>query len=330
MRFLIVSYAFVPSLGGQETASLALAEELARRGHAVDVVTHTPEGGTPDGSKPDLAFAVHHRPSPLKLLALHRMADAVIHNGLSMRFFWPLLLVWRRWLVIYLLPGPPALLHRLALRLFARVVAVSDYVARQLPLKSRAIPNSYRTQLFGHTNTGPRRYELAFLGRLVSDKGPMLLLQALVKLQAKGLRPSAVVIGSGQEEAALRSFAAEHDLPVEFVGAKRDGAVAELLNQARVLVVPSIWQEPFGIVALEGIACGCVVIGSSGGGLPEAIGPCGITFPNGDADALADAISRLLGDPALLQSLRDAAPVHLARHTPQAVVDAYLQVMSAD
>ena len=47
--------------------------------------------------------------------------------------------------------------------------------------------------------------------------------------------------------------------------ASGDGAaLAALLNQCRILVVPSLWAEPFGIVALEGIACGCVVVGSAG------------------------------------------------------------------
>jgi glycosyltransferase involved in cell wall biosynthesis len=321
MRFLVVSYAFLPSLGGQETASLALAEELVRRGHQVEIVTNTP-----DGKKPELPFAVHHRPGPLKLLALHARADAVIHNGLAMRFFWPLLLVWRRWLVIHLIDRPLSVLHRLALRR-GRNAAVSRYIAGRLPVPAQTIPNSYRTDVFARSNVGPRRYDLAFLGRLVSDKGPTLLLQALARVKAKGLQPNLLVIGSGPEEAALRLLAAQHGLAVEFAGPKFGAELAQLLNQARVLVVPSLWQEPFGIVALEGIACGCAVIGSSGGGLPEAIGACGLTFPNGDAEALAETIARLLGDPALLQSLCDAAPAHLARYTPQAIVDRYLDVL---
>lgn len=322
MRFLIVSYAFLPNLGGQETASLALAEELARRGHQVEIVT-----ATPDGEKPDLPFAVHHRPSPLKLLALHARADAVIHNGLTMRFAWPLLLVPRKWLAIHLIGRTYPWLHRLVLRR-ARNVAVSDYIAKTLPVPAQTIANSYRTDVFARSNQGPRRYDLAFLGRLVSDKGPMLLLQALALLKTTGAQPNLLIIGSGQEEEAMRAFAAEHGLAVEFAGPKFGAALAELLNQARILVVPSVWQEPFGIVALEGAACGCAVIGSDGGGLPQAIGPCGITFARGNADALAAAIRRLLGDAALLQSLRDAAPAHLARHTPQAIVDRYLKVLN--
>jgi glycosyltransferase involved in cell wall biosynthesis len=321
MRFLIVSYAFLPSLGGQETASLALAEELVRRGHQVDVVTNTP-----DGKKPDLPFAVHHRPSAWKLLALHRAADAVIHNGLALRFFWPLLLMRRPLLVIHLIDRPLSLLHRLALRR-ARNVAVSRYIAGQLPMPAQAIPNSYRPDIFHLTDVGSRPYELAFLGRLVGDKGPMLLLEALARLKERGREPRLLMIGSGPEEAALRDFAARRAISVEFAGARFGLELAGMLNQARILVVPSIWQEPFGIVALEGIACGCAIVGSDGGGLPEAIGPCGINFKSGDVEALAEAITRLLDDPALLQSLRDAAAAHLARHTPQVVVDRYLQVL---
>jgi glycogen(starch) synthase len=62
---------------------------------------------------------------------------------------------------------------------------------------------------------------------------------------------------------------------VEFLGAIVGEPLVNILNRHKILVVPSSWNEPFGIVALEGIACGCMVIGSSGGGLPEAIGPCG-------------------------------------------------------
>jgi glycosyltransferase involved in cell wall biosynthesis len=321
MRFLIVSYAFLPSLGGQETASLMLAEELARRGHQVDLVT-----ATPDGDKPALPFAVHHRPWPVKLLALHGAADVVIHNGFSLRFAWPMLVRPRPWLAVHQTYLPRRFLHRLAVRR-ARNVAISRAVAASLPGRSVLVPNAYRAALFGCTNHGARDYDIAFAGRLVSDKGGLLLLQALVLLQERGRRLRTLVIGHGEEEQALRDFAAAHGLAVDFAGPRFGAALAGLLNRARLLVVPSLWAEPFGIVALEGIACGCVAIGSAGGGLPEAIGPCGLTFPNGDATALADAIAKLLDDPARLQHYRQAAPAHLARHTPQAIVDRYLDVL---
>jgi glycosyltransferase involved in cell wall biosynthesis len=260
------------------------------------------------------------------LLALHRAADAVIHNGFSVRFAWPLLLFPRRWLIVHQTFLQSRALHRWVARL-GRNVANSTFIAGTLPMRSTVVANSYRTEIFRPIAAGPRHYDLVFLGRLIADKGPMLLLQALARLKANGVQPSALIIGSGGEEGAMRSFIAQHDLQVEFAGARFGDELAARLNQCRIMVVPSIWQEPFGIVALEGIACGCAVIGASGGGLPEAIGPCGITFKSGDADALAEAIAKLLNDPALLQSLRDAAPAHLARHTPQAIVDRYLDLL---
>lgn len=98
-----------------------------------------------------------------------------------------------------------------------------------------------------------------------------------------------------------------------------------LLNQHRVLVVPSRYHEPFGIVALEGIACGCLVVGSSGGGLKKAIGPCGLTFPNGDAEALAAVLVTVLKDPEIAGSLLRGAPEHLAAHGTEATALAYVR-----
>ena len=115
---------------------------------------------------------------------------------------------------------------------------------------------------------------------------------------------------------------------VEFAGSRHGEQLAELLRQHEILVVPSLWKEPFGIVALEGIACGCVVIGSAGGGLAETIGPCGVTFPNGNAQALGDAIARLLDDPAERDRLRQNAPSHLARFAPRQVAARYLEIMT--
>ena len=116
---------------------------------------------------------------------------------------------------------------------------------------------------------------------------------------------------------------------VEFIGVKRGGDLANVLSAHRVMVVPSMWNEPFGIVALEGMACGCVVIGSEGGGLKDAIGPGGLTFPNGDATALAICIEKALFDSPTVQRCRAAAPAHLARHQPRAVARRYLEVMES-
>jgi glycosyltransferase involved in cell wall biosynthesis len=137
------------------------------------------------------------------------------------------------------------------------------------------------------------------------------------------------VAGDGPERARLEKQAADLQLQsrVSFLGSKNSEELATLLRQHQTLVVPSRWAEPFGIVALEGIACGCVVAGSAEGGLAEAIGPCGLTFPNGDARSLANVLARMLEDSNERDRLRANAPAHLARFTPRSVASVYLDAM---
>jgi glycogen synthase len=141
--------------------------------------------------------------------------------------------------------------------------------------------------------------------------------------------PKLTVIGSGPDEPQLRAQTDRLHLTsqVEFVGPKSGEELVQLLNQHRVLVVPSRWNEPFGIVALEGIACGCFVIGSSGGGLPEAIGPCGVTFENGDVGMLADRLQSVLREPTSSQLTAEESNRHLAAHTSREVAQAYERVI---
>ena len=113
---------------------------------------------------------------------------------------------------------------------------------------------------------------------------------------------------------------------VEFLGRRSGEELVVVLNRHKVLVVPSLVREGFGMVALEGIACGCVVVASDHGGLPEAVGPCGLLFPPGDAVALAGRIEEMLSDTDLVSALRSKAQAHLASHSRQHVAGLYLDV----
>ncbi|MBI2425946.1 MAG: glycosyltransferase family 4 protein [Candidatus Hydrogenedentes bacterium] len=103
---------------------------------------------------------------------------------------------------------------------------------------------------------------------------------------------------------------------------------AELYRRADVCVVPSVWQEPFGMVALEAMATGRPICASAVGGLQHIVadGETGFLFPPGDAPALAAALSRLLDDAPLRQRMGDAARARVAsRYTwEQAVTSGYL------
>jgi glycosyltransferase involved in cell wall biosynthesis len=156
-----------------------------------------------------------------------------------------------------------------------------------------------------------------------------ILLEALGLLAGVGLAPRLTVVGEGPERPELEGQARRLGIAdrVELLGTRTGEELVRLLNRHRVLVVPSRYNEPFGIVALEGIACGCVVLGSEGGGLPEAIGPCGFTFRNGDAADLARVLAPLLRDPGAGRALLEAAPEHLAAHSSERIGREYVRVL---
>jgi glycogen synthase len=329
VKILLGSHHFFPSTGGIETVSNLLAREFVERGHDVRVVTQTAGDG-------DLPFAVIRRPGALELLRHVRWCDVFLQNNISLRTLWPFLFVRRPLFIAHQTwitnpDGSAGWQHRLkrfALR-YATSFAISGAIAESLPGPSIRVGNPYDNAVFKDSPNEQRSRELIFVGRLVSDKGVSLLLDALKLMEAK---PRLTIAGDGPERAALERQAADSQLrsQIEFVGPQRGEQLAKLLQQHQVLVVPSLWSEPFGIVALEGIACGCVVIGSAGGGLGEAIGPCGVTFSNGDAAALAKAIVRLLADPGERARLRQSALSHLARFTPRHVAGIYLEAMTPE
>jgi glycogen(starch) synthase len=324
MKILLGSHHFFPSTGGIETVSNLLAREFIALGHEVRVVTQTPGNG-------DFPFAVVRRPRALELLRQVRWCDAFLQSNISLRTLWPLFFVRRPLLIAHHIwitdrrgrTGWQQRLKRFVLR-FATSLAISEAIAKSLPVPSIRVGNPYDDNVFTDAET-PRTRELIFVGRLVSDKGVALLLDALKLVRTK---PRLTIIGDGPERMALEKQASQLQSQIEFVGPQHGARLADSLRQHQILVVPSLWQEPFGIVALEAIGCGCVVIGSAGGGLAEAIGPCGLTFPNGDASALADAITRLLNDPSERERLRQNSSAHLARFSPGRVAALYLDAIT--
>jgi glycosyltransferase involved in cell wall biosynthesis len=333
VKILFASHAFYPSIGGLEEASMLLAREFVLACHEIVVITQT----CIDGEEQDFPFKIVRRPSASDLMRLTAWADVVFHNNISLGLAWPLLLIRRPWVVTHqtwlprgrALSGAKGALKRAVLR-GATGIAISRAISADFSTPCTVIPDPYDDEIFRSIPGVQRDRDLAFVGRFVSDKGLPILLKALVYLTERGLKPNLTVIGSGPEDQAWRRLTQELGLAkqVHFVGAKRGEQLATEFNRHRVLVVPSLWNEPFGIVALEGMACGCVVVGSSGGGLGDAIGPAGLTFPNGDASALADHLEGVLTDSDLLSRLRSSAPEHLAQHRPSEIAANYLAVIS--
>jgi glycogen synthase len=260
----------------------------------------------------------------------------VLHNNICLQFAWPLVFVRRPWVVahhtwIRRTDGRIAMIDKIkrCVSKRARQVGVSKAIADDVKGCHQIIGNCYDSGMFRRLDHVPRDLDIVFLGRLVDDKGADLAIQSVSELTKRNIDVTLSIIGSGPEEEALRQLAKKESVGknVHFVGTLKDESLVHALNQHQVMVVPSRWKEPFGLVALEGIACGCVVVGSDGGGLKDAIGPCGATFPNGDLNSLVDALTRLLNDPRSVEKFRAEAPAHLERHTPQKVAAEYLRVL---
>jgi len=299
-------------------------------GHSVKVATLTP-----DARAPGEGFEILRAPSFARLAQAARWCDVYFQNNISLQLAGPLLIVRRPWIMAHQtwIPQPrgfSGLNHRLKLFLlrFGISTSISQAMADSLPVASEVIPNPYDASVFHERDSVARSEDLVALGRLVSDKGFDLLIQALGLLAKDGVAPRLTIIGDGPEKPLLIRLAKDLGVAdqVTFRAAMTGTALAEELNRHRIMVIPSRWKEPFGIVALEAIACGCVPVGSREGGLADAIGLCGSTFPNGDVPALTRELTRLLKGPELLHHYREHAADHLCRHWPEAIARRYLEI----
>jgi glycosyltransferase involved in cell wall biosynthesis len=129
-------------------------------------------------------------------------------------------------------------------------------------------------------------------------KGFHVLLDAVRRLRQQGREDVVLALcGEGPQLPELREQARPLGEQVRFLGRRDD--VPQLLGGATIAVVPSLWEEAFGLAVAEGMAAGVPVVASRIGGIPEQVedGQSGLLVPPGDADALAGALLRLLSDP---------------------------------
>jgi glycogen(starch) synthase len=326
MRILCISYAYAPSVGGIESMSRTLCEEWLKMGHEVQIVTHTLN---PD---PD-AEPILRRPSLGKLMELYRWCDVCWMHNISLHYAVPFLLSKKTILTAQGLPndvGEPATISTRLKRYFYAhrvTIGVSDYMARSIKGTSKRIPNCFDNEDF--TNEAPwseRERDVIVVARLYEGKGVAFAVRAIAELQSQGKEVNLTIVGYGPEEENLCKLASELGLgdQVHFEGTVSGKPLSKLINQHKLFLVPSTYGEPFGIVCLLGIACGCVVIGSDTGGIPDAIGSCGILVEKGDSTALAGAIGRSLEMKE--NPFAGLAGPHLARHTAEAVATEYLKV----
>jgi glycosyltransferase involved in cell wall biosynthesis len=157
---------------------------------------------------------------------------------------------------------------------------------------------------------------LLFVGRLIERKGAAFAVRAVAELARQGRDVRLVIVGDGPERAALSALATSLDVAgrIELTGALATSSVRDWYERATILLMPTItdWkgeQEGFGMVVVEAMAHGIPVVASRSGGIPDIIrdGETGVLVPEGDANAIAASVARLLDHPAEAERLGAAA-----------------------
>jgi glycosyltransferase involved in cell wall biosynthesis len=192
-------------------------------------------------------------------------------------------------------------------------ITISDHVAARLKLpRDRTIYYGIKESKVGHAGDAAhssRTLEIAYVGRLVAEKGPVLLLEAIKVLVDRGSMIRLTFIGDGPERARLEELAERLRLKevVRFTGDLRDSDLDRAVSNITVVVMPSLCEETAGLSAIEQMMRGRVVIASDIGGLSEIVGNTGLKFTPGDTRALASCLQEVIDQHHLLSSLGSAA-----------------------
>jgi len=153
----------------------------------------------------------------------------------------------------------------------------------------------------------PETPTVAFAGRLVREKGVDVLIRAFAR--ALNAVPSAklIIAGDGREAKRLKELVDDLGISshVSMLGHVAVSRLDSVLSETWVHVVPSLWEEPFGIVAIEAMSRGTAVIASDSGGPREIIenGNTGFLVPPGDVNILSDKIVEILKSKELAETL---------------------------
>lgn len=292
--------------GGTELVIYNLAEELVAMGHDV-VVFASAESATsarlesifPTSLRADATLDDPKLREAMKMVGLGRLVDRlnaehfdVVHNHLG----WRLLALAKqiKWPVITTFHGPLDMpYYKRLLEEFPGEAFVSISNAQRRPQPDlnyvSTVYNGIDCNSF-EFNPHPQDY-LVFLGRFSPEKGP---LQAIECAKASGMK----LLMAGKVDMVDRNYFAKEVEPlidgkaVRFVGEVNHSQKNELLKNARALLMPIAWEEPFGLVMVEALATGTPVIANGRGSVPEIV-QADIGFVTSGTDDMNQAIAQL-------------------------------------
>lgn len=172
--------------------------------------------------------------------------------------------------------------------------------------------------------------QVAYVGRLDAAKGVPLLLAAWDRYRAEAGDDALqlAIAGSGELGDEVRRWAAGRD-SVHLAGHLSKRECTELIGRSRAVVLPSQWEETFGLVVVEAMAAGVPSIASDHGSFPELItgGVDGALFRPGDPEDLARVLTAVDADPEQFESFgRNARTTYEKQHDPERNIDQLLDI----
>jgi glycosyltransferase involved in cell wall biosynthesis len=365
MNILIYTPVFYPMIGGMESVSQTLAELFVKAGHECKLVTPVINSkedkfSFPVFRNPGLltkiklilwADIVYSNGATLALLFLAKLClkpfvwthagyQASCIDGLGWAFGKPAPMTplesigfyWRKkGLLFTMKEALKLLIRRIAATYIVNMnIAITDWMAMRQPFKRQVrIYNSVSLSSFAVPSKVIKEdFDFVYLGRLVSEKGVAVLLEAfaLVVKQVNNVKLKLLIIGDGDQRSNLEERARKLGIAdkVTFAGSKSGQELTDLVHSAKIAVVPSEWEEPMGVVALELMAAGRNIIVSERGGLKECVGNAGLTFSNGNSEELSKSMIRLLEDYTLAEQLKQKAREQLKSFNPEILINEYI------
>lgn len=190
-------------------------------------------------------------------------------------------------------------------------VSVSNYVGNRHALpRSQTIYHGIEAPLPQPDSPVSRgKLCFAYVGRLVSEKGVGVLVEASRLLKVEGHEFEVVIIGDGNERDKLQENINREGMNsyVSLKGFLTGAALEDALSNVHVLVMPSLSEETAGLAAIEQMIRGRLVIASDIGGLGEVVGGTGLPFVPGSAKSLANCMGSVIRNPSLIDSFGQKA-----------------------
>jgi glycogen(starch) synthase len=333
MKIIMSSHSFWPRLGGIERVGSVVASGLAKRGHEVRVITNQRMlPGFDEGFH--AGVEVLRCPEVGEIIASIRWADVLLQNNISVKpllvsafFGMPSLVTYHTWIDRRGHASQRAFWAKKAVgHLATKQLAVSAALAAGVAPSCRVISNPYDEAVF-RVRGEKSPNSILFAGRITKDKGLEFLVRAMEALCCTQPQLVLRIVGEGEDMPRIFALVDQLGLKgrVTFVGALDAERTAEEMARAHLLVVPSVWEEPFGLVAIEGLASGCHVVASHVGGLPEALGGFGHLVAAGSVEALVAGLSSALQLPPRTSDalFPNGLKVHLRRYQTDAVLAEY-------